>query len=56
MADKGKDFGYKEKVTDEELINLVDQGVQQSVGDFLNSSELTRERLRATYELSLIHI
>ena len=50
MADKGKDFGYKEKVTDEELINLVDQGVQQSVGDFLNSSELTRERLRATYE------
>ena len=41
---------YKEKVDDEQLINLIEAGVQNSVGDFLNSSELTRERLRATYE------
>ena len=41
---------YKEKVDDRQLINLIEAGVQNSVGDFLNSSELTRERLRATYE------
>ena len=42
--------GYKEKVTDEQLINLIESGVQNSVGDWLNSSDLTRERLRSTYE------
>ena len=42
--------GYKEKVTDEQLINLIEAGVQNSVGDWLNSSDLTRERLRSTYE------
>ena len=41
---------YKEKVTDEALVNLIESGVQNSVGDFLNSSELSRERLKATYE------
>ena len=41
---------YKEKVDDNQLINLIEAGVRNSVGDFLNSSELTRERLRATYE------
>ena len=45
-------FGYKEKVTDEQLINLIEAGVQNSVGDWLNSSDLTRERLRATYEFA----
>ena len=39
--------GYKEKVNDEQLINLIEAGVQNSVGDWLNSSDLT---------LSLIHI
>ena len=48
--DKVKPQGYKEKVTDEELVNIIEAGIQNSVGDFLNSSELTRERLRATYE------
>ena len=43
-------YGYKEKVTDEQLINLIEAGVQNSVGDWLNSSDLTRERLRSTYE------
>ena len=42
--------GYKEKVTDEQLVNLIEAGVQNSVGDWLNSSDLTRERLRSTYE------
>ena len=43
-------YGYKEKVTDEQLINLIEAGVQNSVGDWLNSADLTRERLRSTYE------
>ena len=47
---KVKPDGYKEKVTDEQLVHMVEQGVLQSVGDWLNSSDLTRERLRATYE------
>ena len=44
--------GYKEEVTDEQLINLIEAGVQNSVGDWLNSSDLTRERLRSTYEFA----
>ena len=47
---KVKPEGYKEKVTDEQLVVMVEQGVLQSVGDWLNSSDLTRERLKATYE------
>jgi hypothetical protein len=43
-------YGYKEPVTDEQLINLIEQGVQSSTGDFLNSSDLARERLKSTYE------
>ena len=42
--------GYKEKVTDEQLVNMIEQGVQSSTGDFLNSSDLARERLKSTYE------
>lgn len=42
--------GYKEPVSDEQLINLVESGIQNSTGDWLNSSELSRERLKATYE------
>mgnify|MGYP001396549536 CR=1 FL=1 len=43
-------YGYKEAVTDEQLINLIESGVQNSTGDWLNSSDLARERLKATYE------
>ena len=43
-------YGYKEPVTDEQLINMIEQGVQSSTGDFLNSSYLARERLKSTYE------
>ena len=35
--------GYKDMVTDEQLVALIEQGVQNSVGDFLNSSDLARE-------------
>ena len=42
--------GYKEKVSDEQLVNMVETGVQNSVGDWLNSSDMTRERIRSTYE------
>jgi hypothetical protein len=42
--------GYKQKVSDEQLINLVESGVQNSIGDWLNSSDLARERLKSTYE------
>jgi len=41
---------YKESVSDEQLINLIEQGIQNAAGDWLNSSDLTRERLKATYE------
>ena len=46
------DYGYKEKVTDEQLINLVEAGVANSIGDWLNSSDMTRERIRSTYEFA----
>lgn len=48
MAQKAR--GYQENITDEELLNMIDSGVQQSVGHFLSSSDLTRERIKATYE------
>jgi len=43
-------YGYKEKVSDTQLVNLIESGVQNSIGDWLNSSDLTNERLRSTYE------
>ena len=42
--------GYKEAVDDEQLINQIDAGIQASSGDWLNSSDLARERLKSTYE------
>jgi hypothetical protein len=42
--------GYKEAVDDEQLINQIDAGIQASSGDWLNSSDLSRERLKSTYE------
>ena len=44
--------GYKEAVTDEQLVSLIETGVSNSVGDWLNSSDLTHERLKATYEFA----
>jgi len=48
MAQKAK--GYKEKITDEQLIEMINTGVMHSVGHFLSSSDLTNERIKATYE------
>ena len=42
--------GYKEKVSDESLINLIEYGIQGSTGEWLNSSDMTLERQRSTYE------
>lgn len=42
--------GYQEKVTDEQLLTLVESGIQQSAGDWLNSNDLAQERLKSTYE------
>ena len=41
---------YKEAVSDEQLINIIETGISNATGDWLNSSDLTRERLKATYE------
>lgn len=45
-------IGYKEKVTDEQLQALIGSGIENSTGDWLNSSDLTQERQRATYEFA----
>ena len=42
--------GYKEAVTDEQLIALIEGGIVNSSGDWLNATDLARERLKATYE------
>lgn len=44
--------GYQEKVTDEQLVNLVESGIQQSAGDWLSSNDLANERLKSTYEFA----
>lgn len=41
-------------VGDEELLAMIEQGVMNSVGDFLNSSDLARERQKATYEYGMV--
>jgi hypothetical protein len=45
---------YKEPVSDEELINTIEAGIMNSVGDFLNSSDMARERQKATYEYGML--
>ena len=45
---------YKEPVGDNELLALIEQGVINSVGDFLNSSDLARERQKSTYEYGMM--
>jgi hypothetical protein len=41
-------------VGDEELLSMIESGVMNSVGDFLNSSDLARERQKATYEYGMV--
>jgi len=45
---------YKDAVGDNELLAMIEQGVVNSVGDFLNSSDLARERQKATYEYGMM--
>jgi len=45
-------IGYKEKVTDDQLHNLIESGIENSTGDWLNSSDLSEERQKATYEFA----
>jgi len=45
---------YKEPVGDHELLAMIEQGVANSVGDFLNSSDLARERQKSTYEYGML--
>jgi len=45
---------YKEVVGDDELLAMIEQGITNSVGDFLNSSDLARERQKATYEYGMM--
>lgn len=45
---------YKEPVSDEELINTIEAGIMNSVGDFLNSSDMARERQKATFEYGML--
>ena len=49
-----KPDGYKEQVTDEQLIQMIETGVMNSTGEWLNSSDLARERLKATYEYACL--
>jgi len=42
--------GFKEKVDDDQLLATIESGIASSSGDWLNSSDLGRERLKATYE------
>ena len=46
--------GYREKVDDHELLSMIEQGVMNSVGDFLNSSDMARERQKATFEYGMM--
>lgn len=41
---------YKTKVEDSDVIAIIEHGIQTAAGDFLNSSDLAKERLKATYE------
>lgn len=45
---------YKGKVTDEELIQLVSDGAIQATGDWLNSGDLSQERMKSTYEFAAV--
>lgn len=45
--------GYKEQVTDEELLSIINSEVSNAQGNFLDSSELSDEREKATYEYAM---
>jgi hypothetical protein len=42
------------KITDEEVVSTIEAGIAASVGDFLNSSDLSQERQKSTFEYGMI--
>ena len=42
--------GFMEKVTDDQLVSLVETGISNATGDWLNSSDLSYERQKSTLE------
>jgi hypothetical protein len=44
----------QEKVTDEQVISLIQSGIMNSVGDWLNSADISRERQKSTYEYGMM--
>jgi hypothetical protein len=46
--------GYKEKVGDEEVISIIETGITSSVGDWLNSADMAKERIKSTYEYGML--
>jgi hypothetical protein len=53
MSSNNED-GYKVPVSDEELTTLLDYKLAQSSSSFLDTSELSEERQKATYEYAMI--
>jgi len=43
-----------EKVDDEQVISLIQSGIMNSVGDWLNSADIARERQKSTYEYGMM--
>jgi hypothetical protein len=48
--------GYKEKVSNEEVVNIIQSGIVNSVGDWLNSAELARERVKSSMEYGMLPV
>jgi uncharacterized spore protein YtfJ len=46
--------GYKEKVSDEEVISIIETGITSSVGDWLNSADMAKERIKSTFEYGML--
>jgi hypothetical protein len=46
--------GYKERVSDEEVISIIETGITSSVGDWLNSADMAKERIKSTYEYGML--
>ena len=43
-----------EPVSDEQVISLIQSGIMNSVGDWLNSADIARERQKSTYEYGMM--
>lgn len=48
--------GYKEPIDDDELFTMIQAGITNSSGDFLNSADLARERQKSTMEYGMLPV